>query len=67
MTTEEFLSGLKNSDALQSGQKSLLRVFLSHCDMVKFARYSPGEGEIKSSYESAKKLVDQTKVTVNVK
>jgi hypothetical protein len=35
--------------------------------MVKFAKYSPGEGEIKSSYESAKKLVDQTKETVNVK
>ncbi len=66
MTTEEFLSSLKNTDNLESGHKSLLRDFLSHCDMVKFAKYRPDEREINLSYESAKKLVDQTKETADV-
>ena len=61
MTTEEFLSALKTSSALDADQKSLLRDFLSHCDMVKFAKYIPGEREIGASQESARKLIDQTR------
>ncbi len=61
MTTEEFLSHVKNSDLLRSEHKSLLREFLSHCDMVKFARYHPEEKEIESSFESAEHLVQQTR------
>ena len=61
MTTDEFLSNLKNTDLLRSEHKNLLRDFLSHCDMVKFARYHPEETETASSYESARNLVEQTK------
>ena len=61
MTTEEFLTNLKRSEALNTAQKGTMREFLSHCDMVKFARYLPDEGEIELSYESAEKLIDQTK------
>ena len=64
MTTEEFLLTLKESVVLNSEQKSLVRDFLSHCDMVKFAKYLPEKKEIDSSYESARNLVDQTKETV---
>jgi len=64
MTTEEFLLKLKESEVLNSEQKSLVKDFLSHCDMVKFAKYLPRKNEIDSSYESAKNLVDQTKKTV---
>ncbi len=64
MTTEEFLLTLKESDVLNSEQKNLVKNFLSHCDMVKFAKYLPEKKEIDSSYESAKNLVDQTKETV---
>lgn len=60
MTTEEFLSMLRHTDKLHSEHKSLLTEFLSHCDMVKFARYHPAEKEIESSYESARRLVEQT-------
>jgi hypothetical protein len=63
MTTEEFLLTLKESEVLDSGQKSLVKDFLSHCDMVKFAKYLPEKNEIDSSYTSAKNLVDQTKET----
>ena len=64
MTTEEFLLTLKESVVLNSEQKSLVRDFLSHCDMVKFAKYLPEKKEIDSSYESARNLVDQTKETM---
>ncbi len=61
MTTEEFLMGLKDTKALKSDHKSLLREFLSHCDMVKFAKHSPDEKEAELSYNSASMLVEQTK------
>ncbi len=63
MTTEEFLTDIKDSDVLSREQKNLLRDFLLHCDMVKFARYKPPQKEMDSSFESAKKLIDQTKET----
>jgi hypothetical protein len=63
MTTEEFLLHLKNTDKLSLEHKSLLREFLSHCDMVKFAKHLPGDKEIESSYWSARRLVEQTRET----
>ena len=61
MTTEEFLAALKYSEVLNRDQKDVIREFLSHCDMVKFAKYLPDEKEVASSYDSAKKLIDGTK------
>lgn len=61
MTTEEFLATLKYSGVLNSEQKGDVRDFLSHCDMVKFAKYLPDQKEIELSYDSAKKLIDGTK------
>lgn len=61
MTTEEFLTALRDSIALNSTQKGLVREFLSHCDLVKFARYLPDEREIQASYESAERFITQTK------
>ncbi len=61
MTTEEFLLMLKDSSTLSYEHKELLKKFLSHCDMVKFAKYGPSYQEIDSSFESAKGLIDQTK------
>ena len=61
MTTEEFLQSLKETEALKPDHKGLLREFLSHCDMVKFAKYSPDEKEAELSYGSASMLVEQTK------
>jgi hypothetical protein len=61
MTTEEFLFSIRDSGDLNSEQQNLLREFLSDCDMVKFARYSPESTEIVKSHGSAKRLIDQTK------
>ncbi len=38
MTTEEFLNSSQTSQALQTVEQSMLREFLHHCDLVKFAR-----------------------------
>lgn len=64
MTTEEFLLKIKESKELFSRHRESLKEFLSHCDMVKFAKYGPNEREIDLSFQSAKKLVDQTKIEV---
>lgn len=61
MTTEEFLNSVKDNKALMLEHKSLLRDFLFACDLVKFAKYEPAEKEADSSFESAKRLIDQTK------
>jgi len=64
MTTEEFLNSVKDERTLSYEHKSLLRDFLSHCDLVKFAKYEPPEKEADLSFESAKKLIDQTRKEV---
>jgi hypothetical protein len=63
MTTEEFLYFLRDSDKLEQVHKELLRSFLYHCDLVKFARYGPSLHEIEDSFLSAKRLVEETKDT----
>jgi hypothetical protein len=67
MTTEEFLNRVKDDKALSYEHKKLLGDFLSHCDLVKFAKYEPAEKEADLSFESAKKLIDQTKEEIRKK
>lgn len=59
-TTEEFLDELQSSPMLSLSQKELLGGFLMQCDMVKFARYEPGEPELRGLYDAAIGLVDET-------
>ena len=63
MTTEEFLARMKSAVELKAEHKGLLKEFLSHCDLVKFAKYGPSEKELESSFGSAVKFVDETKET----
>lgn len=62
MTTEEFLYSLKDSDILTDVQKNIIKEFLNQCDLVKFAKYGPNKEEIETSFNIAKKLVDETKL-----
>ncbi len=62
MTTEEFLFSLKDHVALTDAQKSFLKDFMSHCDMIKFARHTATASEMQQSFDLAKRLVDETKV-----
>lgn len=60
-TTEEFLTDLSRSAALTELQKDSLRDFLSACDMVKFAKYEPQRPELEALYNSALRLIEETK------
>lgn len=60
-TTEEFLVELSGSDTLTKDQKELLKAFLTHCDMVKFAKHEPGKKEIQRTFDSCKTFIEQTK------
>jgi hypothetical protein len=59
-TTEEFLHELQDTDLLVAEQKVKLGEFLASCDLVKFAKYEPGETELRELYGSAMRLVDET-------
>ena len=59
-TTEEFLRELGGTDLLLPEQKDSLGNFLESCDLVKFAKYEPGENELRELHNSAMKLVEET-------
>lgn len=59
-TTEEFLRELASTDLLLSEQKDSLGEFLQSCDLVKFAKYEPGEKELHDLHGSAVRLVEET-------
>jgi len=60
-TTEEFLVEMATTSLLSLRHQELVGDFLAHCDLVKFARYGPSEKEIEDVYDSAVRLVDETK------
>lgn len=61
MTTQEFLDSMRDSAALTTQHKDLLKGFMNACDMVKFARYLPSPEETDNLYESAKNFILETK------
>jgi len=64
-TTEEFLRELGETNLLSLEQKESLGEFLESCDLVKFARYEPGENELRELHNSAVKLVEETEPKEN--
>jgi hypothetical protein len=59
-TTEEFLRELAGTKLLLPEQKDSLGEFLAGCDLVKFAKYEPGEKELRELHSSALRLVEET-------
>ena len=59
-TTEEFLRELAGTKLLMPEQKESLGNFLASCDLVKFAKYEPGENELRELHSSAVRLVEET-------
>ncbi len=59
-TTEEFLTGLERAEYFPAEYKPLLKNFLRHCDLVKFARFEPGTEEIQKSFDSCKAFIRGT-------
>ncbi len=63
-TTEEFLQELAGDySSFSRPHQELLADFLTHCDLVKFARYGPSADEIENVYRSARRLVVETAAT----
>lgn len=61
MTTEEFLDVVARTRVLADEHAEIVRRFLQHCDLVKFAKYNPEAYEIQEAYLAARRLVDETK------
>lgn len=64
-TTEEFLYELSETNLLTPEQKESLGRFLESCDLVKFAKYEPGENELRELHSSAVRLVEETEPVEN--
>jgi hypothetical protein len=60
-TTEEFLTELKNTDILSVSDKQSLEEFLTHCDLVKFAKHSPTNEQIQRTFDLVKEFIEKTK------
>lgn len=60
-TTEEFLADLETSQELVPRQKELLKRFLEHCDMVKFAAHQPSRDEIEETLNSCAQFIAETR------
>ncbi|MBL7644698.1 MAG: hypothetical protein JNK74_00775 [Candidatus Hydrogenedentes bacterium] len=56
-TTEEFLSELQHNAVLGLQEQLLLRAFLRHCDLVKFAKAEPTSEEIRDTFQSCRKFI----------
>ncbi len=67
LTTREFLSTLtKNPDIMQSDlhhHDQMLRDWLNHCDLVKFARYRLTEKEMEEMYKSIADFIASTRIS----
>lgn len=62
-TTEEFLAALGADATLASSHKSLLKNFLQHCDLVKFAKHEPTTEDIQQTFNSGKNFIAETRET----
>ena len=60
-TTEEFLGALSVTRTLTPPQKELLKAFLKHCDLVKFAEHIPGDEDIQRTFDSCKHFILETR------
>jgi len=60
-TTEEFLEELRGSQTFEPDQQDLLRRFLQHCDLVKFAKLEPTSGEIDETVALCRRFIEETK------
>jgi len=60
-TTEEFLFELQATDVLTLPHKEVLKEFLTHCDLVKFAKHDPTTGQIQRTFDLLKDFIEKTK------
>ena len=59
-TTEEFLALMQASPALPPVYQGLLKEFLQHCDLVKFAEHVPSTEDIQRTFDACKNFIIET-------
>jgi hypothetical protein len=59
-TTEEFLEAVLSCGELLAPHRSLLKAFLEHCDLVKFARHQPTPDVMHRALTSVTSFIEQT-------
>jgi len=62
-TTYELTQNMKKKK-IKFSHIQMIGNFLNACDLVKFAKYVPATDEIRSNFEAAKNIIDQTKEEV---
>jgi hypothetical protein len=60
-TTEEFLFELAGAEVLTASDKERLGEFLTHCDLVKFAKHNPTTEQIQKTFDLVKDFIEKTK------
>jgi hypothetical protein len=60
-TTEEFLAELRGAELFASSDKQVLEEFLTHCDLVKFAKHEPPTEQIQRTFDLVKDFIERTK------
>lgn len=60
-TTEEFLNELSSADILSQDDQQRLAEFLTHCDLVKFAKHTPATEQIQKTFDLVKDFIETTK------
>jgi len=60
-TTEEFLASLAFSCEFESEHQQLLRAFLSHCDLVKFAAHRPTIEDMAGTSQTCRRFIVDTR------
>ncbi len=66
-TTEEFLLEAGMGLPVDREHKEVLKQFLVHCDLVKFAALEPSADDVKRTFETCKEFIEMTKVREEVK
>ena len=61
-TTEEFLLAITAMPSFRAADQKLLQDFLSHCDLVKFARLEPTMKEGEDRLQLCRRFIDETAV-----
>jgi len=60
-TTEEFLAEPALTDILGGNDKKMLEEFLTHCDLVKFAKHDPTHQQIQRTFDLLREFIEKTK------
>ena len=66
-TTEEFLVEVSPALPVNAEKKDILRKFLIHCDLVKFAALEPSVEDVERTFATCRDFIDATKASEEVK